>query len=211
MPMGLQAKLLRVLQEREVERVGGKKPIALDIRVLSTSNRDMLREVQAGRFREDLYYRLNVFPVEIPSLRERPADILPLARYFIARHGERIGKTAKIAGNAAEILAAWRWPGNVRELENVMERAVILTIGSSITPAVIPLRGAITAAFAAEQHFSAAPKPQMVPLEEMERRHIEAVLRGTGYHKSRTAEILKISRRTLDRRIADFGLMDPEA
>ncbi|GAB2881537.1 sigma-54 dependent transcriptional regulator [Uliginosibacterium flavum] len=132
MPMGLQAKLLRVLQEREVERVGGKKPIALDIRVLSTSNRDMLREVQAGRFREDLYYRLNVFPVEIPGLRERPADILPLARHFITRHGERIGKTAKIAGNAAEILAAWRWPGNVRELENTVQRALILASGDTI-------------------------------------------------------------------------------
>lgn len=133
MPMGLQAKLLRVLQEREVERVGGKKPVALDIRVLSTSNRDMLREVQGGRFREDLYYRLNVFPLEIPSLRERPADILPLARHFIARHGERIGKTAKIAGSAAEILAAWRWPGNVRELENTIQRVLILAAGDSIT------------------------------------------------------------------------------
>lgn len=133
MPMGLQAKLLRVLQEREVERVGGKKPIALDIRVLSTSNRDMLREVQAGRFREDLYYRLNVFPVEIPSLRERPADILPLAQHFIARHGERIGKTAKIATEAAAILAAWSWPGNVRELENAVQRAIILASGDTIT------------------------------------------------------------------------------
>jgi two-component system, response regulator FlrC len=132
MPMGLQAKLLRVLQEREVERVGGKKPIALDIRVLSTSNRDMLREVQAGRFREDLYYRLNVFPLEIPSLRERPGDILPLARHFITRHGERIGKTARISASAAAILAAWRWPGNVRELENTVQRALILAAGDTI-------------------------------------------------------------------------------
>ncbi len=132
MPMGLQAKLLRVLQEREVERVGGKKPVALDIRVLSTSNRDMLREVQVGRFREDLFYRLNVFPLEIPSLRERPADILPLARHFIARHGERIGKTARIAAGAAEILAVWRWPGNVRELENTVQRALILAAGDTI-------------------------------------------------------------------------------
>jgi len=133
MPMGLQAKLLRVLQEREVERVGGKKPVMLDIRVLSTSNRDMLREVQGGRFREDLYYRLNVFPLEIPSLRERPADILPLAQHFIVRHGERIGKTARIAASAAEVLAAWRWPGNVRELENTIQRVLILAAGDSIT------------------------------------------------------------------------------
>jgi two-component system response regulator FlrC len=120
------------LQEREVERVGGKKPITLDIRVLSTSNRDMLHEVKAGRFREDLYYRLNVFPIEIPSLRERPGDILPLAHHFIARHGERIGKTARISTGAAAILAAWPWPGNVRELENTVQRALIVAAGDTI-------------------------------------------------------------------------------
>ena len=93
--MGLQAKLLRVLQERVVDRVGGKKPVALDIRVLATSNRDMAAEVAAGRFREDLYYRLNVFPLQIPSLRERPADVLALARHFVGLHGGRLGLQAK--------------------------------------------------------------------------------------------------------------------
>ena len=114
-----------------------------------------------------------------------------------------------IAPEALQALQDYGWPGNVRELENVMERAVILTSGSSITAAVIPLRGTAAAAPAVAA-VTAPPKPQMVPLEEMERHHIEAVLRGTGYHKSRTAEILKISRRTLDRCIADFGLMEPE-
>lgn len=132
MPLALQAKLLRVLQQREVERVGGKKPIALDIRVLATSNRDMLAEVKAGSFREDLYYRLNVFPLEIPALRARPADVVPLARHFVALHGGRSGRQARLAAAAEAKLAAYGWPGNVRELENVMQRALILAPGATI-------------------------------------------------------------------------------
>jgi two-component system response regulator FlrC len=132
MPLGLQAKLLRVLQEREVERVGGKKPVPVDIRVLATSNRNMTAEVAAGRFREDLFYRLNVFPLAIPSLRERPGDIVPLARHFLAMHGARLGRVAKIDAGAAAKLAAHPWPGNVRELENVMQRALILAPGEVI-------------------------------------------------------------------------------
>lgn len=132
MPLALQAKLLRVLQEREVERVGGKKPVTLDIRVLATSNRDMASEVRQGRFREDLYYRLNVFPLEIPSLRERPGDIVPLARHFVALQAHRCGRTAKLATLAEAKLAAWHWPGNVRELENVIQRALILAPSEDI-------------------------------------------------------------------------------
>ena len=132
MPLGLQAKLLRVLQEREVERVGGKKPVPVDIRVLATSNRNMASEVAAGRFREDLFYRLNVFPLLIPSLRERPGDIVPLARHFLGLHGARLGRVAKIGASAAAKLAVHPWPGNVRELENVMQRALILAPGDTI-------------------------------------------------------------------------------
>ncbi|THF65707.1 sigma-54-dependent Fis family transcriptional regulator [Pseudothauera nasutitermitis] len=139
MPLGLQAKLLRVLQEREVERVGGKKPVELDIRVLATSNRDMLREIAAGRFREDLYYRLNVFPLAIPSLRERQGDVLPLARYFLARHGERLKRQARISPEAEALLQAYHWPGNVRELENTMHRVLILTAGDSVVPETVRL------------------------------------------------------------------------
>ncbi|THF64159.1 sigma-54-dependent transcriptional regulator [Pseudothauera rhizosphaerae] len=139
MPLGLQAKLLRVLQEREVERVGGKKPVELDIRVLATSNRDMLREIAAGRFREDLYYRLNVFPLAIPALRERPGDVLPLARHFLARHGERLKRQAHISPAAEALLQAYHWPGNVRELENTMHRVLILTTGDSVLPETVRL------------------------------------------------------------------------
>ncbi|MDX9884887.1 sigma-54 dependent transcriptional regulator [Thauera sp.] len=139
MPLGLQAKLLRVLQEREVERVGGKKPVALDIRVLATSNRDMLLEVAAGRFREDLYYRLNVFPIAIPALRERAGDILPLARHFLARHAARLQRQVRFAPEAEALLARYAWPGNVRELENTMHRVLILTQGDTVSAETIRL------------------------------------------------------------------------
>ena len=133
MPLGLQAKLLRVLQEREVERVGGKKPIPLDIRVLATSNRDMEQEIAHGRFREDLYYRLNVFPLFIPPLRERPDDIVPLARHFLAGHTRRAGRQVRFSPDAEMLLRRYAWPGNVRELENTTQRVLILTPGDTIS------------------------------------------------------------------------------
>jgi two-component system response regulator FlrC len=127
MPLPLQAKLLRVLQEREVERVGGKKPIALDIRIVATSNRDMMEAVRRGAFREDLYYRLNVFPIIIPALRQRPRDVLPLARHFLLSKAKETGRPGlSFAPSAEAALAAHSWPGNVRELENVVQRAMIL-------------------------------------------------------------------------------------
>ena len=139
MPLGLQAKLLRVLQEREVERVGGKKPVALDIRVLATSNRDMQKEVAAGRFREDLYYRLNVFPIAIPALRERPGDIVPLARHFLAQHAARLKRPARLSPEAEALLPCYPWPGNVRELENTLHRMLILTPGDTVSPETVRL------------------------------------------------------------------------
>src|SRR5574343_1539046 len=133
MPMGLQAKLLSVLQEREVERVGGKKPVSLNIRIIATSNRDMAEAVAKGVFREDLYYRLNVFPVAIPSLRHRRDDIVPIARHFVADHGNRCGRSGMLLTPAAEsALIAHAWPGSVRELENVIQRALIMASGHSI-------------------------------------------------------------------------------
>lgn len=207
----VQAKLLRVIQERDFIPVGSTRPKKVDVRFVAATNKDLEREVREGRFREDLYYRLNVITIELPPLRERREDIEPLALHFLRRFAARMSKSIHtIEPEALQALQGYGWPGNVRELENVMERAVILTAGSSITPSVIPLRGSSGTQPSAAEAAAPQPKPQMVPLEEMERHHIEAVLRGTGYHKSRTAEILKISRRTLDRRISDFGLMDRE-
>src|SRR6187549_1524956 len=132
MPLGLQAKLLRVLQEREVERIGGRAPLALDVRVLATTNRNLRAEVAAGRFREDLYYRLNVFPLSTSPLRERRDDVLPLAMRLLTsrcRAGERI---PALSADAAHLLLTYPWPGNVRELDNVMQRALILCNGAVI-------------------------------------------------------------------------------
>ncbi|WJN57658.1 sigma-54-dependent response regulator transcription factor FleR [Pseudomonas sp. SO81] len=135
MPLGLQAKLLRVLQEREVERVGARKPINLDIRVLATTNRDLAGEVAAGRFREDLYYRLSVFPLAWRSLRERPADILPLAERLLGKHVKKMNHSAvQLSPQARAALVAHAWPGNVRELDNAIQRALILQQGGLIQP-----------------------------------------------------------------------------
>jgi two-component system response regulator FlrC len=132
MDVGLQAKLLRVLQEREVERIGGRTPIPLDVRVIATTNRDLRQHVAAGKFRADLYYRLSVFPLTTPALRERPGDILPLAQHFLQKisGGERL--TPMLADDAVAALVAHTWPGNVRELQNLLQRAVILSNGKLI-------------------------------------------------------------------------------
>ncbi|PKM46137.1 MAG: sigma-54-dependent Fis family transcriptional regulator [Gammaproteobacteria bacterium HGW-Gammaproteobacteria-1] len=136
MDLGLQAKLLRVLQEREVERLGGGRVLALDVRVLATSNRDMRDAVQAGRFREDLYYRLNVFPLHLPPLRERRADIVPLARVLLAQLARKMGRPAPhLAAAAEKALAGYPWPGNVREMDNLLQRALIMQDGREIQPA----------------------------------------------------------------------------
>jgi DNA-binding NtrC family response regulator len=208
----MQAKLLRVIQERDFIPVGSTRPKKVDVRFVAATNKDLELEVREGRFREDLYYRLNVITIALPPLRERREDIEPLALHFLRRFAGRMSKEIyTIEPDALQVLQNYGWPGNVRELENVMERAVILTNSSSITPLVIPLRRNSGSGIPADEPTAALLKPQMVALEEMERHHIEVVLRETGYHKSRTAEILKISRRTLDRRISDFGLMEPES
>ncbi len=135
MPLALQAKLLRVLQEREVERVGGHRTIPLDVRVIATTNRVLSREVVQGRFREDLYYRLNVFPLEVPPLRVRPADILPLAEHFLRHsHAEAGGQRVEFQAAVKTMLVAHSWPGNVRELANAVQRALIMAPGAMINP-----------------------------------------------------------------------------
>ncbi|MDR0701432.1 MAG: sigma-54 dependent transcriptional regulator [Azoarcus sp.] len=223
MPLGLQAKLLRVLQEREVERVGGKKPVPLDIRVLATSNRDMEKEIAAGRFREDLYYRLNVFPLRIPSLRERPGDIMPLARYFLARHAQRAGRQAWFSPEAEALLPRYRWPGNVRELENAMHRALILTSGDTVGAETLRLclpngtedgegnESAEAAVLAtktgASVNFASclppcAPKPGN--MRDLEREHILATLREMDGSRKKTVEKLGISERTLRYKLQQY-------
>lgn len=204
MSPAVQAKLLRVIQERDYLPVGTTRPRSVDVRIVAATNKDLQREVAAGRFREDLYYRLNVITLSLPPLRERADDIEPLALHFLRRFAAKQHK--EIHGFAAEALqrlTEYTWPGNVRELENVIERAAILTRTQLVDSEVLPLlRAAAPAA-------NMADRP-LVALEVVERRHIADVLRQTGFHKSRTAEILGISRKTLDRKIAEFGLAEAE-
>lgn len=222
MPLGLQAKLLRVLQEREVERVGGKKPVALDIRIIATSNREMQEAVARGVFREDLFYRLNVFPVAIPSLRERPLDILPIARHFMVEHGVRFGRSGMVLSEAAECaLTRHVWPGNVRELENVMQRALILAPGEKIeaghlnlpmdeteTPeapdAPAPQPRAASAPARNTEEQGAAPAAEPGNVKDIEREHILKVLAEVGGSRKLAVERLGISVRKLRYKLQEY-------
>jgi transcriptional regulator with GAF, ATPase, and Fis domain len=169
-PLETQVKLLRVLQEREFDRVGGSSPIKVDIRVLAATNRDLLQAVREKTFREDLYYRLNVFPISLPPLRERKEDITLLVHFLVHKFAARIGKRIDgVTEQTMRRLIDYSWPGNVRELENVLERAVILTTGTSlaIAPDLLPLA-------------EAAPAPQQQPsLESVERDYIVTILQQT--------------------------------
>ncbi len=217
MPLVLQAKLLRVLQEREVERVGGKKPVALDIRIISTSNRDMAEAVTKGIFREDLFYRLNVFPVAIPALRQRPSDIVPLASHFIATHGARLGRRGVALSRAAEAaLVAYHWPGNVREMENVVQRALILG-GEVIEPEhlnILPAQLTPVVSAVSAEALVPAIQPVLPVLQEtaqkvdnmkvLERDHILRTLNEVGGSRKLAVERLGISERTLRYKLAQY-------
>ncbi|SEO23635.1 MULTISPECIES: sigma-54 dependent transcriptional regulator [unclassified Pseudomonas] len=225
MPLGLQAKLLRVLQEREVERVGARKPISLDIRVVATTNRDLAGEVAAGRFREDLYYRLSVFPLAWRPLRERTADILPLAERLLSKHVNKMKHAAaRLSPEAQAFLIAYRWPGNVRELDNAIQRALILQQGGLIQPEDFCLSGPVACApLPAATAVPAFAPPVEVEGEsagalgdDLRRREFQMIidtLRAERGRRKEAAERLGISPRTLRYKLAqmrDAG-MDVEA
>lgn len=200
MPLGLQAKLLRVLQEREVERVGGKQPVALDIRIVATTNRNLGEAVAKGIFREDLYYRLNVFPVSIPALRQRPADIVPLARRFVAVHGARFGRPAMVLTSGAEAaLRAYPWPGNVRELENVVQRALILAPGTRIEVEHLGL-----ADLPPLSRTTTGEPERADNMKDLEREQILRTLAEVGGSRKLAVERLGISERTLRYKLQQY-------
>jgi two-component system response regulator FlrC len=210
MALGLQAKLLRVLQEKEVERVGGQKLIQLDVRVLATTNKNLREEVAAGRFREDLYYRLNVFPLYIPPLRGRSRDLIPLALHLLSRHSEDHIPQPRLTALAEEHLLSHQWPGNVRELDNVIQRALILSESNEIRPEAL--------CFQAEPEESAATTDSIgqrglnEDLKSVEEQIILDALREGNGNRRNAAQRLGISQRTLRYKIArlrDAGVSIP--
>ena len=200
----VQVKLLRVLQEGEIERLGGTEPISVDCRIVAATNRDLAAEVREGRFREDLYYRLNVITVELPPLRERPEDVPLLAHHFLGKYAQKNGK--EILGITAEamgLLSRYQWQGNVRELENVIERAVVLARGDQITESELP--HGVKSGQSSTRTLSI---PLGTPLEEVERRLITETLRITKGDKRLAAQMLGIATRTIYRKLDSWGETD---
>ena len=217
----LQAKILRAIQEREIDRLGGNAPVKVDVRILAATHRDLATEVSKGRFREDLYFRLAVVRLRIPALRERPGDILPLARHFARRYARANGLPERELSVPAErLLLAHRWPGNVRELENTVHRAVLLAEGASIGPEAIDLLETVPSLAAAEAApamampvavtAAAAPPPPPVAalvgrrMEEVERDLILETLSHCLGNRTRAAEMLGISIRTLRNKLHEY-------
>jgi DNA-binding NtrC family response regulator len=207
MPTALQPKLLRVLQEGTVRRVGADLEREINVRVIAATNRDLEREVSEGRFRQDLYWRLNVIHLSIPPLRERPFDIPLLVEQFINKIAEKSGRPPlHVPPETLATLTAYSWPGNARELENVIERACALTAGPSLTPDDLPERVRSNGQTGA---LIARAKERRMTLRELERDYIVEALGMTGGNKSRAAEILGIDRRTLHRKLDEYRAEDP--
>src|SRR5512142_124231 len=226
LPLHLQTKLLRVLQEREFERVGESRPVAADVRVIAATHQDLRKAVEAGRFREDLFYRLRVVPIEIPPLRERREDVDPLARHLLARIGHRSGRALRLSPDSLRALLAHPWPGNVRELENALEYACTVARRDAILPEDLPRELAAAAqrqapAEVADAGAHARRRPSedgdaVDPVEDAEargrsrgpvgREEIRAALEARRWRVAEAARLLGISRTTLWRRMRELGL-----
>jgi DNA-binding NtrC family response regulator len=203
MSPAMQAKLLQVLDSREFRRVGGTRVHRADVRIVAATNKDLAQEVRAARFREDLYYRLNVVSLAIPPLRERKEDIPLLLKHFLTRFQPSGGRRKTVSAEALQLLAAYAWPGNVRELGNLVERLVILTPGDLIGPEDLP------PAFRASQGAPPLPPRGPVSLAEMERAHVARILAETGGRKLQAARLLGIDIKTLNKKIKDYRIEMP--
>lgn len=202
LPLMLQAKLLRAIQEKEIRRVGANKSIPIDVRIIAATNLNLAEEVKAKRFRDDLYYRLNVIELKLPPLRDRREDIPLLVNAFLKRCGDARGKEVKGVSEAAlAMLLDYAWPGNVRELENVIERAVTLTRGEKVTPDDLP--AAVQGARGDRRVLDEAAEKTM-PLHEVEKEYIKKILEKTGGNKYQAAHALGIDRKTLYRKLAEI-------
>ncbi len=214
-PLALQAKLLRVIQEQEFERVGGSKPVKVDVRLVSTSNRDMKEAIAQKVLREDLYYRLNVVPIHLPPLRERIEDIIPLANYFLQKMCEENHKEIKtLSKEAIKKLLEYNWPGNTRELANVIERAVVMDANKVVASEHLYIDGKI-ALPGASTHMPQLIPPQITPpalpvgitLQELEKQLIIETLQAYQNNRTKTAETLGISIRTLRNKLHEYNLV----
>lgn len=206
MDAGVQAKLLRVLQEREINKVGGDEPVKVDVRIVATTNRTLLREVENGRFRQDLYYRLNVFHIDLPPLRERREDIAQLCEHFIARYNDENGFAVEgIEPEALAALESYDWPGNIRELENSIERAVVLSRSGMLTADKFAVSSTKTRS--SGEAFSFKPG---LTISEAEKELILRTLEGCDDNRTRAAEMLGISIRTLRNKLHEYNDGDGE-
>jgi DNA-binding NtrC family response regulator len=205
MPLGLQPKLLRVLQERTVRPLGSSNEVPVDVRVVAATNRDLESAIEERRFREDLFFRLNVIHIELPPLRARGGDILALAQHWIAKVADREKKSiVGVSPAAAEKLVAYAWPGNVRELQNCVEHAVALARYDQITPEDLPDK---VRSYKSSHVIVAGDDPsELVPMEEVERRYILRVLQAVAGNKTAAARVLGIERKTLYRKLERYGL-----
>ena len=204
LPPALQVKLLRALQEGEVRRVGATSPSAVDVRVIAATNRDLQADVASGRFRADLFYRINVVAIALPPLRERPEDVPELARFFLDRHAARMGLTARgISPGALRILTEHSWPGNVRELEHAIERALVMTGGDAIEPSDLPAPVRSSGDHAAVTEGTLSVKRQTT---ELEKALIRRALEHTRGNRTRAARLLELSHRALLYKIREYGL-----
>ena len=215
-PIEMQVKLLRAIQEQEFERVGGISTIRVDVRLIAATNRELAKEIQNGNFREDLFYRLNVVPIELPPLRERPDDIPPLTEHFITKYNERLQKqVAGFTDDALQAMVRYPWPGNIRELENVIERTILFCDGDEIDvedlpPEVCSSPGAPPALPIPALHLPPPSSGLKDLVREttsvLEKQYITKALEETGGNVTRAAALLKISRKSLQNKMKEFGL-----
>jgi two-component system NtrC family response regulator len=207
LPAGIQVKLLRVLEDKTFERVGGNRPITVDVRIIAATNRDLKREMREKKFREDLFYRLNVINIHIPPLRERRDDILPLTDHFISKFSTRFNKEINgITPQAKDLLLRYDWPGNVRELVNVLERAIVLLRGDVIDSTDLPLN----VEEISQEKRAFVSEAEIKSIKEIEKEHILRALDFTDWNFNRTADLLGIHRNTLRMKIKDYDLTRPE-
>ncbi|MGB2937479.1 MAG: sigma-54 dependent transcriptional regulator, partial [Phycisphaerae bacterium] len=209
MPPALQAKLLRFIEEKVFRRVGGTEDIRVDVRIIAATHRDLRALVEQGHFRQDLFYRLNIFPVTLPPLRDRPEDIPPLAEHFIRQYNREFHKNVTGVESAAmAVMQAYHWPGNVRELRNLIERAVLLARGGRLTLADLPMEPKRPAAPAASDEASSTVRlgPEGLDINEVERTLIRQALEKTGGNKTRAAKLLRMTRDQLRYRMQKHGL-----